>query len=235
MSRNGPVVVLVHGWNGTPGNWTPIAEALRQDGRAVLTPRFPIDPWRRTLRRDAGILADFMAQTEHAGRPLAEQPALLVGYSRGGLVARAYQLLHRPERLAGMVHIGVPHLGCPIAAAALILPVAGLKEMDEDSDLLARLNLTPGLLSQCPQLAICGRADTVGGYNDLIVWEESATLSGRLPAAVVDLLPSAEAWHGNLICPWWIRLPWAKLKPNPGVWPHTLHHLRRFLASLSGG
>lgn len=267
-------LILVHGWYGRGAHWGSVAAGLAQAGWPVFVLDLPPTLTQQRVRQDAHRLAGYMARTSHAGRALAEQPVVLAGYSRGGLVIRAYLQVGRSELVRGMVHVGAPHLGTPLArpgggllltgpavdpgtgpgsgglqirleggpalaipvagpvAGALAGPVAGALEMAPESDLLRWLDQGPDLPSLCPQLAICGRAWDWSGLNDLFVWEESASLGGRLPVAAIDLRPSLDAWHGNLVNRSWFSAPLAGLRPSDRVWPQTLEHIRRFLTSL---
>lgn len=225
-----PALVLIHGWNGWPGNWRPIAAGLRAAGYDVYTPRLPVRPLAGSIRPDADALRRFLTATRRGGRPLSEQAVILCGYSRGGLVARAYVRTYGGEQVAGMVHVGVPHLGCPWGRLRLLRPVAGLAELTAGSPVLHWLNANPEELDRIPQLAICGRADDWQGPNDLIVWEDSATLGGRIPAACLALGP--DAWHGNLINRAWIRVPLVAFAASDRCWPLTLSHIRGFAARL---
>lgn len=232
LAAERPAVVLIHGWNGWPGNWQRIAGRLQAAGHAVFVPRLPIRPLRESVRADAMRLHDYLQQAVRDGRPLAEQPVVLCGYSRGGLVARAYVRQYGGDHVAGIVHVAVPHLGCPWGRLKLLRPLAGLAEMEEGSPLLRWLNADLSDLERIPQLAICGRANDWNGYNDLVVWEASATLGGRLPCACVDLLPATDAWHGNLINRAWIRVPLPHFGATDRCWPVTLRHLEQFLRTL---
>jgi pimeloyl-ACP methyl ester carboxylesterase len=227
LSHPKPAVILVHGWNGNPGNWGLVAQRLRLDGWTVYTPRLSFKPWRATIEHDARLLANYIDTTA-----LTTRPMVLVGYSRGGLVIRAYQQNHSPGNLVGVVYIGVPHYGCPVSTISLFRPFGGLSEMAANSGLIERLNANLYSLRECPHLAICGRATTLGGYSDLIVPEESATMNGLLTNVSIDLMPSTDAWHGNLIRPWWAPIPLPGVTPRDTVWPVTAGHISRFLTDL---
>lgn len=231
----GPAVVLVLGWNGRPSQWAPIAAGLQAAGYAVYAPTFPINPLRQGITLDADLLAAYLRDTLRDGRPLAEQPLVFIGYSRGGLVARALVRRQGLGTVVGMVHVGVPNLGCPWPYPWPLAPLGRRTELHEmlpGSPLLAWLNSDVSDLYRIPQLAVCGRASEHAGYNDLVVWEDSATLGGRIPTAVIDLLPSTAAWHGNLINRYWYRLPSPQYAPSDRCWPITLRYIRGFLARL---
>lgn len=223
------MVVLLHGWNGWPGNWDRIAAGLQAAGHEVYTPRLPVRPLAQSIRADAERLARYLRDTDRGGRPLALQPVVLCGYSRGGLVARAYLRDHGGAYVAGLAHVGVPHQGIPWARLRWLRPLAGLTEMAADSGFLHWLNADLTDLGRIPQLAVCGRAADLDGPNDLIVWEESASLGGRLPCAHVDLRPGTDAWHGNLINRAWYSAPRTPLCSSDRCWPLTLLHLLDFL------
>lgn len=225
-------VVLIHGWNGWPSNWQPVARELAAAEWPVFTPRLPLPSFRNSIRHDAATLDRYLRQHQHAGKPLAEQPILLVGYSRGGLVARSYTRQFGTANVRGMVHIGVPHLGVPVASLALFRPVTGLMEMKAGSEVLAWLNESGKGLDDTPQLAIWGHANDISGPNDLVVWQQSATLDGRIPGVAIDLRPNADAWHGNLINKFWWPIPVQGAVRSERVWPETVRHLREFMEGL---
>ena len=56
------------------------------------------------------LLAAFKNRANKSNRPIH-----LIGHSMGGLVARRLVYLHRPENLGGIVTLGTPHLGSPLA------------------------------------------------------------------------------------------------------------------------
>jgi pimeloyl-ACP methyl ester carboxylesterase len=105
---DGPDVVLLHGFPDTPYSWAEIEGALLDAGWRVtvpwlrgyhpdtIVPGRPYDP--ETLGRDGLALLDAIGSSR----------AVLVGHDWGALVAYVAATL-APERVRGLVTLGIPH------------------------------------------------------------------------------------------------------------------------------
>ena len=98
--------VFLHGLASSGGTWQNAATRL--SARAAITPQRPDLNWRDTLESQADRL-----QTALGGLPGS---TIAVGHSNGGLVARQWSRL-RP--VGGIVTLGTPHQGAPLAYNAL--------------------------------------------------------------------------------------------------------------------
>lgn len=113
----GPPAVLVHGLGGSHLNWVALGPLLTQHYR-VLAPDLaghggtPLGERSARVRANVALLDRFLAE-------VADQPALLVGNSMGGLIALLAAADH-PERVAGLVLVAP---AVPIPARARIDPL----------------------------------------------------------------------------------------------------------------
>jgi triacylglycerol lipase len=108
-------VVLLHGILRTPRQMRPLQRRLEEAGYVVHNTGYP------------STKLDLAALVEHVHASLSE-PAVaaglaaaprvhFVGYSLGGLVARAYLKRHRPTRLGRVVLLATPNHGSEVADA----------------------------------------------------------------------------------------------------------------------
>lgn len=100
----GPPVLLLHGWLASAGlNWARSFEALAGRYR-VIAPDLPGHGRSRALtgarRFDMEASADALAAL--LARESPDQPAIIAGYSLGGMLAQTLWRRH-PERVAGLV------------------------------------------------------------------------------------------------------------------------------------
>jgi triacylglycerol lipase len=113
-------VVLLHGILRTPRQMRPLQQRLEEAGYVVHNLGYP------------STKLDLAAIVEHVHASLS-QPAVaaglasgprvhFVGYSLGGLVARAYLKSHRPARLGRVVLLATPNHGSEVADALKPLP-----------------------------------------------------------------------------------------------------------------
>ncbi len=95
-------VVFVHGFLGNAGTWQDAAGRLQ--GLLLIDPHRPETSWTN----------HFDAQADQLQSQLSTLPSttIAVGHSFGGLVARQW---NRTHPLAGIVTVGTPHLGAPLA------------------------------------------------------------------------------------------------------------------------
>jgi len=95
-------VVFLHGVRSGPETWEAAANRLRQ--RAMIEPHRPETNWRNSMESQADQID---GQVGHLpGSTIA------VGHSAGGIVAREWSRRHG---LDGLVTVGSPNLGAPIA------------------------------------------------------------------------------------------------------------------------
>jgi pimeloyl-ACP methyl ester carboxylesterase len=96
------LTVFLHGFNSNASTWADTATRL--EARLQITKALPELPWH----------VPFDAQANHLNTLAAGAPAnmVLVGHSNGGLVARQ---LSTKRPVGGIVTLGSPHLGAPLA------------------------------------------------------------------------------------------------------------------------
>ena len=182
-------------------------------------------------------------------------PIATVGYSLGGLVVRGF-LCAYPERSQEISHAimiatpnwGVTTLEMPHITRMLRIPDHAMGDMDVNSDFMRWLNGTGGhwqfvhdkrnrlwqLDSEPwvappdrPLLSIVGLIPQRGGDNDGLVWSDSATLGGRIPA---HFIVGPHCNHMNIIGHFDILIMLSKgFLRNDRVWPMTLQAMLGFL------
>ncbi len=187
----GPVL-LVPGYGGRVASLTPLADALRAQGRDV-----------QVVAPPGGGTGDLRAAAEGLNR--AARAALdrtgadsvdVVGYSAGGVIARLWVRDDGGAALARRVlTLGSPHHGTDVAALAV--EVAGgcptaCEQLTPDSDLLRRLNTGDETPAGPEWITVRSTADRV------VVPTESAELSGALNLEVQRFCPDATTSHGAL-------------------------------------
>lgn len=109
-------IVLMHGFNaGREGAWSfyRVEGALRADGHTVYTAEVP--PFASVAER-AGALAP---QIDRLLRETGAARVNLVAHSMGGLDARYYTRVLRPQGVSAVVTISTPHRGSRVADAGL--------------------------------------------------------------------------------------------------------------------
>jgi pimeloyl-ACP methyl ester carboxylesterase len=187
----GPVL-LVPGYGGTGASLTPLAEALRANGRdAVIVS--PVGDGTGDLRDQAEHLDEVARRVrEDRGVPSVD----VVGFSAGGVVARLWVRDEGGGSLARRVlTLGSPQHGT--SQAALGLQLAGgcptaCEQLVPDSDLLRRLNAG----DETPDGPLWA---TVRSTSDEVVTPvDSAALTGALNLVVQDVCPGSTTAHGDL-------------------------------------
>ena len=186
-----------------------------------------------------------------------EFPIATVGYSLGGLVVRGF-LRAYPERANEISHTimiatpnwGVTTLEMPHISRMLRIPDQAMGDMDIHSDFMRWLNKTSGhwlfvndkrnrlwQLDNEPYVAppgaallsIVGLIPQRGGDNDGLVWSDSATLGGRIPA---HFIVGPHCNHMNIIGHYDILIMLSKgFLRNDRVWPLTLQAMLGFIGS----
>lgn len=180
-------------------------------------------------------------------------PIVLLGYSLGGLVVRAF-LRRYPERASDISHtimISTPNWGVEVFAIPFItkllrIPDRTFGDMDLTSDFIRWLNGTSGHWQAGPRghewvldaepwvgppganmLVIQGLIPARGGNNDGLVWGDSATLGSRLPARFIV---GPHANHMNVIGHFDPLVMLSKgFLANDRVWPLTLRAIAQFI------
>jgi triacylglycerol lipase len=183
-------VLLVPGYNGTPGSLRVLAARLRSAGRQVEVVGLP-DRGTGDLRASARVLGDAVDRTGAARVDL-------VGFSAGGVVVRV--LLEDPARALRarrVVLLGTPNHGTELAGAAAAFDPGLCSE--------ACAQLVPG----SSLLAELNRGDeTPPGPEFFSIWTEldqtvlppaTAALEGAANIPVQDVCASARLGHGGLV------------------------------------
>jgi triacylglycerol lipase len=191
QDRLGPVL-LVPGYGGNLDSLQPLVTALRSAGRdAVVVP----PPGNGT--------GDLQAQAAQLGQTATDvlrrtgaASVDVIGYSAGGVVARAWVRDHGGAAVARRVlTLGSPQHGTEQAALGRELaggcPVA-CEQLAPDSDLLRRLNAGDETPDGPLWATVRSRADRVVTPTD------SATLSGAVNVEVQDVCPGSTTAHGDL-------------------------------------
>jgi pimeloyl-ACP methyl ester carboxylesterase len=165
---DGPLVVLVHGLDGSAANWVTVAEDLARDHR-VLVPDLP-GFGRTTL---AGRRSSMTSFADRVGAVIAAEdagPAVVAGNSMGGVVVTPAGARH-PDLVAGvsLVAPAVPRAGGgsidPTMLPALLAlwtpglgAATGVHRASQDPrarvDALLRLCVAPANLGRLPTEAV---------------------------------------------------------------------------------
>lgn len=101
-------VVFVHGFNSSGGTWQDAAAHF--SNQLAIQPHVPTLDWKRPYGEQAATL-----QNSYAGLP---NNTIAIGHSNGGLISRQWS---RSHDLAGIVTVGSPHRGAPLAANGPLL------------------------------------------------------------------------------------------------------------------
>jgi pimeloyl-ACP methyl ester carboxylesterase len=174
------LVLLVHGYNGTPEELALLARALRASGRTVVAVRLPA---RGTASLDES--ADALAAEMAGGISRVD----LVGYSLGGLVIRT--LLARSPRTASRVNLVVT-MATPYGGVDLS-PARGARCTDAN----ACGQLRPGstALRRLAAAPLPGRWVALYSADDVLVTPARARLEGAVNIAVDGGCPAADLGH----------------------------------------
>ncbi|MBW3595067.1 MAG: lipase, partial [Actinobacteria bacterium] len=182
-------VILVHGYGGTPSSLATIEQRLRAEGRDVVSVALP----------DGGT-GDILASArvvDEAVRATGSDVVDVIGFSMGGVVARAYV-----AELGGAAHtryvmtLASPHHGTKIAGFAVIADpsacTGACEQLAPDSAFLDDLN-EPDETPEGPAFV------TVWTDKDETVTPpESAELDGALNIRIQDVCPDAPIAHGEV-------------------------------------
>jgi triacylglycerol lipase len=187
----GPVL-LVPGYGGDTGDLTPLAAAVKRQGREAVIYR-PTGAEQGDLRAQARRLATLAKDTmKRTGAPSVD----VIGYSAGGVIARLFVRDDGGDSVVRRVlTLGSPHHGTDTAAA--IEDVAGqcptaCEQLAPGSELLARLNSGDETPSGPEWVTVRTDKDTV------VTPTTSARLDGALNIRVQAVCPGDTTTHGTL-------------------------------------
>ncbi len=214
-------MVMVPGYNEPPDHFSILEKGRRgipgieAAGFSCVTFGAKNDSLRDRIDRFATFIEDL-------DRERPDHRLSLLGYSLGGLVVRGYLLAYpeRAKRISECIAIAPPNWGVmegsiPHVARAMRMSDQSMEDMKLDSEFMRWLNGTSGhwvgegkkarwVLDAEPRLvpvetrflSIVGLIPRRGDDNDGLIWADSATLGGRLPA---DFISDPHANHMNVI------------------------------------
>ena len=186
----GPVL-LVSGYGGDVDALAPLASAVEDAGRDVVVVPV-VGDGTGDLDDQAAALGDRVEALLTDGAPSVD----VVGYSAGGVVARAWVADHGgDEQARRVVTLGSPHHGTDTAQLALdaagTCPAACV-QLAPDSDFLRALNAGDETPAGPEWVSVWTDTDRV------VVPADSARLAGAENRTVQELCPSTEPSHGDL-------------------------------------
>lgn len=160
----GPTVLLVHGWDGTPGDFEPLTTALLAAGRSVLLVELPAHGGSDLAWTSVPHAADALRRLGDAVGPVHALIAHSVG---GAIAARALEiglaveravLIAAPARYRDYAHGHAAALGLPgDGAAAMLAQLASVYGVDvrryATPDSVARIEV-PGLVVHSAEDAV---------------------------------------------------------------------------------
>lgn len=223
-------IILLPGFNSNGQEWLLFKEALQPLARKVAAAQI-----NTALGNEA--LTDSLYQWLDGENMLKKNvPLTLIGFSNGGLIGRRLLQKYGVMNVRRLIMIGTPNWGASLAIyGQWFMNHPGLRDLEIGSAFINTLNSGYETDRVISQHVITGHAarDTTGGFNDGVVWEDSATLGYSLPYVRVEtgepvgVYPPNSAWHLNLT-----RRGWRPLfgPSNDKAWPVTLNYLRCFLA-----
>jgi hypothetical protein len=180
-------VLLIPGHGGDGTSLAPMARALAAAGWRPQV--VDIGQGTGDITAYAAQLVDLAARTAATTGPVA-----LVGYSEGGLIARAAIAGGAAPYVTRVVTVGTPHAGTSIAGLGVFVKSA-------QCDTACR-QMAPGsdFLDDLPVAGDASRWLTVYSENDDVVRPaDSAALPGATALRLQDACPGRTADHGQLI------------------------------------
>ncbi len=193
MSEAAPPLVLVHGLFDTPGLFHRLSRELGER-RQLLIPHLPHALGATPLDTLAGRLG------AHIRRAFGREQAVdVMGFSMGGLIARAWIQLHGgAERTRRFISVASPQRGSLVALPWPRFPLAGVADMKPGSELLRRLDadLEPLQKVECCSFYCPTDLMVVPGWTAVLPVGPSRPLPGllhsRLMADPLSLQPVVE-------------------------------------------
>jgi triacylglycerol lipase len=132
----GPPLVLVHGLLDTPAVFDRLKRELGERRQPLLIPALPLRLGATPVLQSAALLGSHI---EAAFGP--EQPVDLLGFSMGGVIARAWiQLRGGQRRTRRFISVGSPQQGTITAQPWPARLLAGIADLRWGSPLLQQLN-----------------------------------------------------------------------------------------------
>ncbi len=183
-------VVLVHGYGGDSSAMASIAARLGREGLEVISVDLP-DGGIGDISESARVLADAVAGTGAANVDL-------VGFSAGGVVARAYlEQLGGLARARYVITLGSPHHGTSIAGAAVLtdpgLCIDACAQLAPGSGLLEELNEP----DETPPGPVFVTVRT--SLDETVIPPDTAMLDGAINIEVQSVCPGSRSGHGDLV------------------------------------
>ncbi len=190
QDTRGPVL-LVSGYGGDVDALAPLAEAVEEAGRDVVVVPV-VGDGTGDLDTQAEALRERVDEVLADGAPSVD----VVGYSAGGVVARAWVADHGgAEEARRLVTLGSPHHGTETARLALdaagTCPEACV-QLAPDSDFLRALNAGDETPPGPAYVSLWTEVDRT------VTPPDSARLEGATNVTVQEICPGAEPSHGDL-------------------------------------
>jgi hypothetical protein len=190
QDRPGPVL-LVPGYEGSPGSLSVLARRIRSTGRQATVVRLPGNGT-GSLVADAGVLNAAVTRALRGGAPSVD----VIGYSAGGVAtllwAREDGGVHKARRV---VTLGSPFHGAAIAAAAEGFAPgacpAACQQLVPGSSLLSQLDAAR-VPARPPWLSLWSTDDTT------VTPPDSARLAGAINVPIQSVCPAQRISHSQL-------------------------------------
>jgi len=188
QDRPGPVL-LVPGYGGATESLHGLANRISATGRRATVVELPGGAT-GDLRAQADTLETYVDDALRGGAASVD----VIGYSAGGVVARAWVEDHDGARKARrVVTLGSPHHGTDLAAVGAAFPGAcptACQQLMPDSSFL------DGLPEPVPAPPLWLALWTV--QDETVTPPESARLDGAVNVALQSVCPGAQVTHGQL-------------------------------------
>lgn len=179
-------VILIHGYGGDPSDMKVLAARMRSRGLRPVVVEVP--------DHARGDIDEASAVVDAVVRSLPAGPVDMVGFSLGGVIARAWVRNYDEGRARVVVTLGTPHYGVRLAASARDsgsdCPTA-CQQLAPDSEFMSRLNEgdpTPG----------AARWISVRSDDDQVVEAVSTQLPEAVWLRLQVVCPGRHIGHGAL-------------------------------------